>query len=123
MTKGLDEGNSYPGFKEFSDFVAEEARIACNPVSSLYALKHVDEKAGKEQKCPKANALVTTTKVPQKENSTPKNSCSSEAFTANSSVMQTKMSIECVCFQTNHFIYKFEKAAAMPLEEKRNCPQ
>lgn len=37
VTKELDEGKPYPGFKEFSDFLAEEARIACNPVSSLYA--------------------------------------------------------------------------------------
>lgn len=37
VTKALDEGKVYPGFKEFTDFVADEARIACNPVSSLYA--------------------------------------------------------------------------------------
>nr|XP_046230542.1 uncharacterized protein LOC124051127 [Scatophagus argus] len=118
VTRALDEGNLYPGFKEFSDFVAEEARIACNP--SLHALKNIDEKTGKEQKRPtKANVLATTTKVPQKESSNSRNSSPAEGVTANLPATQTKRPIECVCCQGNHFIYKCEKFAAMTLEEKK----
>ncbi|KAK0147385.1 hypothetical protein N1851_013148 [Merluccius polli] len=60
VTKELDAGNPYPGFKKFSDFVAEEARIACNPISSLHALKGGDETPGKEKKRLKVNILATS---------------------------------------------------------------
>lgn len=79
VTKALDEGTSYSGFDEYSGFVAEEARIACNPVSSLHAFKRIEE-TGKEQKHPKANILLTLTKVPQKENSMPKDSVNSSTL-------------------------------------------
>lgn len=57
VTKELDEGRLYPGFWEFSDFVAGEACIACNPVTSLHALKHIDAQPVKKQN--KASILVT----------------------------------------------------------------
>jgi len=39
VTKALDETGSYPSFKEFVEFIVSEARVACNPISSLYALE------------------------------------------------------------------------------------
>lgn len=51
------------GFVEFAEFVAKEARIACNPVSTLFALKTTFEKPEKEQKRMKDNILVTSTNV------------------------------------------------------------
>ncbi|KAK7884095.1 hypothetical protein WMY93_027218 [Mugilogobius chulae] len=39
VTEQLDKGKDYPSFYEFASFISKEARIACNPVSSLYALK------------------------------------------------------------------------------------
>ncbi len=47
VTKVIEEGKLYPSFSEFSDFVAEEAHIACNPVSSLHALKTCRRKVWK----------------------------------------------------------------------------
>ena len=105
----------YPGFKEFSDFVAEEARVACNPVSSLFALKQADVKTGKEHKRLKASTLATSAKMSQK----PKDSSASESSIANSPATQTKRQIDCVCCQQNQFIYKCERFAAMPLEENK----
>lgn len=119
VTKALDEGKPYPAFKEFSDFVAEEARVACNPVSSLFALKQADEKNGKEQKRLKASTLATSTKVFQRSRFTSKDSSASGSSTTNSPATQTKRQIDCVCCQQNHFIYKCEKFAAMSLEEKK----
>ncbi|XP_038070490.1 uncharacterized protein LOC119739571 [Patiria miniata] len=43
VTKKLDETLNYPGFEEFVEFVRKEARVACNPISSLHALKATDE--------------------------------------------------------------------------------
>lgn len=103
VTKALDEEKPYPNFTEFSDFVAEEARIACNPVSSLLALKHADEKTSKEQKRLKASALAQNVKpIARSAFEREKGSKLSP------SVTQDQRQIECVCCQQNHFIYKCE---------------
>ncbi|XP_016369322.1 uncharacterized protein LOC107709383 [Sinocyclocheilus rhinocerous] len=116
VTKALDEEKPYPSFTEFSDFVAEEARIACNPVSSLHALKNADEKPGKEQKRLKASALAQNVKPITKSLSALEREKGSKP---SHSATQDKKQIECVCCQQNHFIYKCERFAAMPLEEKK----
>ena len=110
VTKILDERKPYPGFKEFSDFVAEEARVACNPVSSLFALKQADEKTGKEHKRLKASTLATSAKVSQK----PKDSSASESSIANSPATQTKRQIDCVCCQQNHFFINVKSLQQCP---------
>ena len=38
VTEQLDEGKDYPSFHQFALFIDKEARIACNPISSLLAL-------------------------------------------------------------------------------------
>ncbi|KAK0132883.1 hypothetical protein N1851_032005 [Merluccius polli] len=43
VTEQLDRGQEYPSFHEFASYIAKEARIACNPVSSLHALRHATE--------------------------------------------------------------------------------
>ncbi|XP_052388504.1 uncharacterized protein LOC127934956 [Carassius gibelio] len=60
VTKQLDQDKDYPSFSEFASFVSKEARIACNPVSSLYALKICEEKPFKEIKRLRVNRLATT---------------------------------------------------------------
>ncbi|KAJ8332755.1 hypothetical protein SKAU_G00416510, partial [Synaphobranchus kaupii] len=122
VTKALDQGKPYPGFEAFSDFVAEEARIACNPVSSLHALKRADEKPGREQKRLKANTLVTSAKVSQKTKPTARDSSASErdkGSKTSPSATQNKRQIECTCCQQRHFIYKCDTFAAMSLEERK----
>lgn len=42
--EGPYRSGDYPNFKEFVSFISKEARIACNPVSSRYALMPVEEK-------------------------------------------------------------------------------
>ncbi|XP_023806193.1 uncharacterized protein LOC105356638 [Oryzias latipes] len=115
VTKTLDEEKEYPGFVEFAEFVAKEAQIACNPVSSLLALKGLENPI-KEQKRIKASALNTTKTI--------KNSRTCGAVQSNKSYPDTfparnKSRIECICCKESHFIYKCEKFAAMSLQEKR----
>lgn len=38
------ETEEYPSFKEFADFVAQEAEVAWNPATSFHALKRTEEK-------------------------------------------------------------------------------
>lgn len=58
VTKQLRQTEEYPNFKDFADFVAQETEIACNPVTSFYALKPTEEKTTREVKHPKANRNV-----------------------------------------------------------------
>ena len=64
VTKALDKDILYPRFKEFTEFVVEEASIACNPISSLHALKQPEGSSEKIQKNLKASALVTSISTP-----------------------------------------------------------
>lgn len=43
VTEQLDQDKDYPSFREFASFISKEARIACNPVSSLHALRPVEK--------------------------------------------------------------------------------
>ena len=55
----------YPSFNEFTEFVAEEAFIACNPISSQHALKQAEGSSEKIQKHLKTNALAKSTRTPK----------------------------------------------------------
>ncbi len=68
VTKQLQETNIYPDFDIFVNFVVDEARVACNPVSSLSALS---EKLTREPKRKQASVMATTTilQVPTKTHS------------------------------------------------------
>ncbi len=59
VTIQLRQLEEYPSFKEFADFVAQEAEIACNPVTSFHALKLSEDKPSREVKRSNANAFVT----------------------------------------------------------------
>lgn len=93
VTKLLDEDKAYPGF---ADFVAEEARIACNPVSSLFALKNTFEKPEKEQKRLKASVLVTSANMSKdvKNTTTVQSNRKSKP---NPSSTQNKQQLQCIC--------------------------
>ncbi len=62
VTERLHQDKDYPSFSEFASFISREVPIACNPVSSLYALKIFDEKPSKEVNRSRVNALATTVK-------------------------------------------------------------
>lgn len=96
VTKLLDEDKAYPGFADFADFVAEEARIACNPVPSLFALKNTFEKPEKEQKRLKASVLVTSANMSKdvKNTSTVQSNRKSKP---NPSSTQNKQQLQCIC--------------------------
>lgn len=119
VTKELDRGNPYPGFEAFSDFIAEEARIACNPISSLHALKGGDENPGREKRRLKVNTLATSAKVSQRANRTDSQDKDSSASDGDKGSKESKRQIECSCCKERHFIYKCDKFTAMSQEEKK----
>lgn len=45
-----EETKTFPSFRQFVEFVTREAKIACNPVTSLHTLKSSD---GEKVKTPK----------------------------------------------------------------------
>ncbi len=48
--------------------MAQEAEIACNPVTAFHALKPIEEKPSRDIKHPKANAFITNVKASDKSN-------------------------------------------------------
>ncbi len=75
VTIQLKQFEEYPSFKEFADFVAQEAEIACNPVTSFHALKFSEEKPSREVKRSKANAFITNVKASDKSRTVSKLQC------------------------------------------------
>ncbi|XP_048041384.1 uncharacterized protein LOC125265300 [Megalobrama amblycephala] len=115
VTEQLDQDKDYPSFSEFASFVSKEARIACNPVSSLHALKMFEEKPPKEIKHSKANTLATTAEA-----------LDAACATAQSSnIIESKItlgstnSVKCMYCDESHFIHKCQKLMERTAEEKR----
>jgi hypothetical protein len=63
VAQTMEINGDYPSFKVFSEFVAKEAKIACNPISSPYSLKAPEGEQVKDEnrevKRNKATALAT----------------------------------------------------------------
>lgn len=110
VTKQLRQTEEYPNFKEFADFVADEADIACNPVTYFQVLKSPEEKPPRDVKCPRANAFSTNVKTDNSDKSM--------------AVMKTYGAVEnspvtCLCCGESHSIHKCQKLSSMPVEEKK----
>ena len=58
MTKTLDRTGQYPNFNHFVAFVTGEAKVACNPVSSLYTM--TDERKSQREAKRKLAIVLTT---------------------------------------------------------------
>ncbi|KAK0144674.1 hypothetical protein N1851_017016 [Merluccius polli] len=61
-----EENGKFPSFSQFVKFLSREAKIACNPVTSLYSLKQGEaertrQPASNKQKQPNVNAKTLTT--------------------------------------------------------------
>ncbi|KAL6479864.1 hypothetical protein MHYP_G00108970 [Metynnis hypsauchen] len=98
VTMQLRQTEEYPNFKAFAEFIAQEAEIACNPVTSFHALKSTEEKPARDIKRQKANAFITNVKASDKS----------------SIVIKT-----CMCCGENHSIHKCQKFINKSVEDKR----
>lgn len=110
VTKQLREGKEYPAFKEFAEFMAQEAEIACNPMTSLNALKPVEEKTTREVKRPKANTFITDI---QTTNSVVETSSQENVPSTATNA------IKCICCGEGHSIHKCQVLASKSTEDKR----
>ncbi|XP_073724404.1 uncharacterized protein [Misgurnus anguillicaudatus] len=67
VTKTLLEGGEFPSFNAFASFLSLEAEVACNPVTSIHALRYTetnsDKRYTKEIKGNKASVFNTNTSV------------------------------------------------------------
>lgn len=64
VSRSLEEKRQYPLFEDFVSFVSKEAMIACNPISSVTALKALsandDKKDTRSRKKDRSTTLVTS---------------------------------------------------------------
>ncbi|XP_061154114.1 uncharacterized protein LOC133167369 [Syngnathus typhle] len=66
VTRMEKENETFPSFDQFVGFVTEEADIACNPITSLHALKSVDGGKEKPQKTRSVGAKVLASSSEEK---------------------------------------------------------
>lgn len=124
VTEQLDKDKDYPSFDQFASFVSKEARIACNPVSSLYALKIVEEKPFKEIKRSRVNTFATTTKTLDAACATAESSNIIDRETEESCRKKTTFvcstnSVKCMFCDERHSIQECQKLMEKAAEEKR----
>ena len=127
VTEQLDRGQEYPSFHEFASYIAKEARIACNPVSSLHALRHSAETPVREVKRSKANTFATNMKAPVLSSFTSKPDLGeiqlrdTEKSKKWSTPLQNSNTTRCICCGENHSIHRCTKLTEMSKEEKKKC--
>ena len=111
VTQALSQNQEFPTFQEFAAFVATEADIACNPITSFYALRHSDtvmEKRNlKESNGEKVRVLNTQTNSEDQSKTERPPERSPCAF----------------CQDNNHQIYNCTKFTDTDLEERRKFVQ
>lgn len=56
-----EESNQFPSFSQFVQFLTREAKIACNPVTSLRSLKQAESENPKYQRPPSLGAKTLAT--------------------------------------------------------------
>ena len=104
-----------------------EARIACNPVSSLHALRHSTETPVGEVKRSKANTFATNMKAPGLSSLTSKPDLGemqlrdTEKSKKWSTPLQNSNMTQCICCGENHSIHRCRKLTEMSMEEKKKC--
>lgn len=125
VTKQLRKTEEYPNFKEFAEFMAQEAAIACNPVTSFSALKSPEEKPARDVRRQRANALITNVKPPDKSNgemkaySTAEHNTKFSKGTKKVNVPSGSNPVPCMCCGENHSIHKCQIFANKPVENKK----
>ncbi len=103
VTKFQDEYKGFPDFKYFVEFLNKEARIACNPITSLQTIKPVEQERFRQ---------------PDQDHSKFKQNRKSsiKTFTTSSS---EKTSVMCVfCERHGHTLHKCRKIMERPVEER-----
>ena len=126
VTKRLKQMEDYPNFKEFADFIAEEAEIACNPVTSFHALKPTEERLSRDLKRPKASAFTTNVRAPDESNTvvTTHSAVVSSSKESSGSKKENPPSsssnpVKCMCCGESHSIHKCQKFFGKPVEDKK----
>ena len=106
VTNTLESTNAYPKFSPFVDFIVKEAKIACNPVSSHFALN--DERKNRDTRSSKPNVKTLATNVKPSTHFTTENSTA------------TKVPLCHYCNKTGHLISTCDAFNKMTIERKRS---
>lgn len=107
VTKTLMDGKEFPSFSDFAAFLSLEAEVACNPVTSIHALRSLEASGDKgnlrETKRNKASVFNTKTSV------------------QNDECVSTKAHVTPLCMlcQDTHQLHTCPVLINMPLKERR----
>lgn len=112
VNHALETMSEYPTFHKFVEFVAKEAKIACNPVSFLYALNDKEPKFHR-QKSASSSKVRALTKVSSNKNNNAQNNGTS------ASSVDNKPKVCNFCKGKGHFIFKCDKFLNLSIDRKR----
>lgn len=108
VTDKLESSDEYPSFNQFVAFVAKEAKVACNPISSIYAINDNDRKMPREPKAGSNKVKVFAT------------STSAHTKTQTATPTENKVAYLCVfCEKVGHHIVKCDKFTSLSIDSKR----
>ncbi|XP_071123461.1 uncharacterized protein [Mytilus edulis] len=105
VTQSLDISATYPSFDKFVNFVVKEAKVACNPISSLYALNDKERKISRD---PRTNTKVKVFATSASNDTRPNNDTS-----ANKTLVCE------YCKKVGHYIFKCERFLSISITNKR----
>lgn len=99
VIEAKEESHTFPSFSQFVKFLTCEAKIACNPITSLYVLKPSEGEKIKISKNRSPGAKVLATSSDEKANTT-----------------------SCVfCAKEGHSLPEFRKSMKKTIRERRGC--
>ncbi|XP_068089941.1 uncharacterized protein [Hyperolius riggenbachi] len=118
VTDQLDQDKDYPSFKEFAAFVSKEAKIACNPVSSLHAIKPLEEKPTRDTRHAKADTLAINVMAKCNDVNQTRPIDSDKPEKENMQVNNTSP-VKCIFCGEDHSLYQCQRLTEKSVEEKK----
>ncbi|XP_051803945.1 uncharacterized protein LOC127533924 [Acanthochromis polyacanthus] len=107
VTKTLMDGGEFPSFSDFASFLSTEAEVACNPVTSIHALRSTetnsDKRYTREIKRSKASVFNTNTTEQSDKRA----------------VTKTSNGFSCTLCQGTHQLHKCPDLIKMTLENRK----
>ncbi|XP_062848434.1 uncharacterized protein LOC134310729 [Trichomycterus rosablanca] len=107
VTIALTEGKEFPCFQDFVQFMTLEAEIACNPITSTFALRSSESyNDQRNTKIKRNKASVLNTQTLEDSNDHPAN--------------QERKKTQCMlCHDTGHYLHKCPEFMSKSLESRR----
>ena len=121
VTSVLEESGCYPNFEAFTKFLAKEADIACNPISSELALRSLETERPLREKKSNVRALSTSATKPSEStgSASPSSSSSTLRQATPSTATTTRKPAYCHFCKQEHSIHQCKDFVKEKIEDRK----